>query len=83
MLKIIEYILGIICGLINRSDVQVQSSNLEQSRKRQQDLINEIERLRTINTDDAHDKADILRKQLLYEKQRIKHLSAIDSKPES
>lgn len=83
MLKIIGLILEIICGWINRSDVQVKSDNLEQSKKRQQHLINEIERLRSINTDDAHDKADILRKQLLYEKQHIKHLSASDPKPKS
>ena len=46
------------------------------SRKKQKDLINEIETLRSAGTDDSNDRADLLRDELLDEKRHLKHLSA-------
>ena len=46
------------------------------SRKKQKDLFNEIETLRSTGTNDSNDRADLLRDELLDEQRHIKHLSA-------
>ena len=46
------------------------------SRKKQKDLINEIETLRSAGTDASNDRADLLRDELLDEQRHLKHLSA-------
>ncbi len=46
------------------------------SKARQKELINEIEELRSKGTNDSNDRADILRSELLSERETIKHLSA-------
>ena len=46
------------------------------SRKKQKDLINEIETLRSHGTDGSNDRADLLRDELLDEKRHLKHISA-------
>ncbi len=52
---------------------------IEKSRNRQQSLINEIEKLRSVGTNDSNNRADILRGQLLEERKVIEHLSAFYS----
>jgi len=52
---------------------------IEKSRNRQKDIIDEIEKLRNIGTNDSNDRADFLRAQLLEERETIKHLSAVYS----
>lgn len=49
---------------------------LNKSKTHQQELINEIEKLRTIGTNDSNDRADVLRQQLIKEKQFAEHISA-------
>ena len=46
------------------------------SRKKQKDLFNEIETLRSAGTVDSTDRADLLRSELLDEQRHLKHLSA-------
>ena len=46
------------------------------SRKKQKDLFNEIETLRSSGTNDSNDRADLLRDELLDEQRHLKHLSA-------
>ena len=46
------------------------------SRKKQKDLFNEIETLRSAGTDASNDRADLLRDELLDEQRHLKHLSA-------
>ena len=46
------------------------------SRKKQKDLFNEIETLRSAGTNASNDRADLLRDELLDEQRHLKHLSA-------
>lgn len=48
---------------------------IEKSRNIQKDIIDEIEKLRSIGTNDSNNRADLLRAQLLEERETIKHLS--------
>ena len=53
------------------------------SRKKQKDLINEIETLRSTGTNASNDRADLLRDELLDEKRHFKHIStAYSESPE-
>lgn len=52
---------------------------MQQSRTRQKELINEIEKLRTTGTNSSNDRADLLRSELMEEKRRAEHLSAFYS----
>jgi hypothetical protein len=45
------------------------------SKQKQTEIINEIENLRTSKLDSDHDRADILRRELLQEKEFAQHLS--------
>ncbi len=45
------------------------------SKARQKELIDEIEELRSKGTNDSNDRADILRSELISERETIKHLS--------
>jgi len=49
---------------------------IEKSRSRQKDLVNEIEKLRNNATISSNERADILRSELMEERETIKHLSA-------
>ena len=49
---------------------------IEKSRSRQKDLVNEIEKLRDNDTTSSNERADILRAQLITEREVIKHISA-------
>lgn len=49
----------------------------QESRNKQQDIINEIESLRAERTSAATERADLLQSQLLAEKQHLKHISAL------
>ena len=49
---------------------------MEKSRKHQQDLIDEIEKLRNAGTNNSNDLADVVRAKLIAEKQYAEHLSA-------
>jgi hypothetical protein len=48
---------------------------IQKSKARQKELINEIEELRSKGTNDSNDRADILRSELLSERETTKHLS--------
>ena len=52
---------------------------IEKSRNRQKDIIDEIEKLRNIGTNDSNNHADLMRAQLLEERETIKHLSTVYS----
>jgi tRNA A37 threonylcarbamoyladenosine modification protein TsaB len=47
------------------------------SKKRQRDIINDIEKLRSDQSESSTQRADFLRSDLVAEKQYIKHLSAV------
>ena len=49
---------------------------IEKSRSRQKDIVNEIEKLRNAGTISSTERADILRSELMEERETIKHLSA-------
>ena len=55
----------------------------EKSRKRQKDIINEIEKLRDVGDSNSSDRADILRDELKVEREEFEHLSAFYSKAKS
>ena len=55
---------------------------LESSKRKQKDLINEIEKLRANGDSDSTDRADFLQSELIVEKRDIKHLSTIYSPSE-
>lgn len=50
---------------------------IKSSKKKQKDLINEIEKLRADGDSDSTDRADFLFRELVSEKRDIKHLSAV------
>ena len=56
---------------------------LESSKRKQKDLINEIEKLRANGDSDSTDRADFLQSELISEKRDVKHLSAIYAPSES
>jgi len=55
---------------------------LESSKRKQKDLINEIEKLRANGDSDSTDRADFLQSELISEKRDVKHLSTIYSSSE-
>jgi len=56
---------------------------LETSKRKQKDLINEIEKLRANGDSDSTDRADFLQSELISEKRDAKHFSAIYAPSES
>ena len=52
---------------------------IEKSKRKQRDLINEIETLRSNGDSASTDRADLLQSELISEKRDIKHLSTIDA----
>jgi len=50
---------------------------IEKSKRKQKDLINEIEKLRSNGDSASTDRADFLQSELISEKRDIKHLSTI------
>ena len=50
---------------------------IEKSKRKQKDLINEIEKLRSNGDSASTDRADFLQSELISEKRDIKHLSAV------
>jgi hypothetical protein len=52
---------------------------VEKSRNKQTDIVNEIEKLRSAGTSSSNDRADLLRAELMEEREVIKHLSAVYS----
>lgn len=56
---------------------------LESSKRKQKDLINEIEKLRSNGDSDSTDRADFLQSELIAEKRDVKHLSTIYASSES
>ncbi len=56
---------------------------LESTKRKQKDLINEIEKLRANGDSDSTDRADFLQSELISEKRDAKHLSAIYAPSES
>lgn len=50
---------------------------IEKSKRKQKDLIDEIEKLRSNGDSSSTDRADFLQSELISEKRDIKHLSAI------
>ncbi len=55
---------------------------LESSKRKQKDLINEIEKLRANGDSDSTDRADFLQSELIAEKRDVKHFSTIYSSSE-
>lgn len=52
---------------------------IQKSRINQEQIINEIEKLRSSKTNDSNDRADILRDRLIQERSYIQHLSTFYS----
>ena len=52
---------------------------IQKSRNTQEQIINEIEKLRSSKTNDSNDRADILRDRLIQERAYIQHLSTFYS----
>lgn len=52
---------------------------IQKSRNTQDQIINEIEKLRASKTNDSNDRADILRDKLIQEKTYLQHLSTFYS----
>ena len=76
LIKTVLQTLNLYLRLKNRS---FYVDLVEKSKSKQKDLINEIEKLRSDGGSDATDRADFLFRELVSEKQDIKHLSAINS----
>lgn len=76
LIKTILQTLNLYLMLRNRS---FYVDLVEKSKKKQKDLINEIEKLRNDGGSDSTDRADFLFRELVAEKRDIKHLSAINS----
>ena len=76
--------MGLIKTILSALNVYLQLRNkafyydiTEKSRDKQQRIINEIENLRDERSSAATERADLLQQQLISEKQRLKHLSAL------
>jgi hypothetical protein len=52
---------------------------IQKSRNTQDQIINEIEKLRSLKTNDSNDRADILRDKLIQERSYLQHLSTFYS----
>jgi|TARA_B110000858_G_C17596012_1_gene377849 hypothetical protein len=76
LIKTVLQTLNLYLKLKNRS---FYVDLVEKSKKKQKDLIDEIEKLRSDGDSDATDRADFLFRELVAEKRDIKHLSAINS----
>ena len=74
LLKTLIETLNLYLKLKNKS---FYTDLLERSKRKQKDLINEIEKLRANGNSDSTDRADFLQSELIAEKRDAKHLSAI------
>ena len=73
---IIKNILRSLAAYLELKNKAFYYKIITDSRKKQKDLFNEIETLRSSGTNDSNDRADLLRDELLDEQRHLKHLSA-------
>ena len=73
---IIKNVLRALAAYLELKNKAFYYKIITDSRKKQKDLFNEIETLRSTGTNDSNDRADLLRDELLDEQRHIKHLSA-------
>jgi hypothetical protein len=76
LLGIIKNVLRSLAAYLELKNKAFYYKIVTDSRKKQKDLFNEIETLRSAGTNDSNDRADLLRDELLDEQRHLKHLSA-------
>ena len=76
LLGIIKNVLRSLAAYLELKNKAFYYKIVTDSRKKQKDLFNEIETLRSTGTNDSNDRADLLRDELLDEQRHLKHLSA-------
>ena len=76
LIGIIKNVLRSLAAYLELKNKAFYYKIVTDSRKKQKDLFNEIETLRSSGTNDSNDRADLLRDELLDEQRHLKHLSA-------
>jgi len=76
LLGIIKNVLRSLAAYLELKNKAFYYKIVTDSRKKQKDIFNEIETLRSTGTNDSNDRADLLRDELLDEQRHLKHLSA-------
>ena len=76
LIGIIKNVLRSLAAYLELKNKAFYYKIVTDSRKKQKDLFNEIETLRSAGTDASNDRADLLRDELLDEQRHLKHLSA-------
>lgn len=77
MLTLIKTLLETLNLYLKLKNKSYYRDLLESSKRKQRDLINEIEELRANGDSASTDRADFLQSELIAEKRDVKHLSAI------
>ncbi len=77
MLALIKTLLETLNLYFKLKNKSFYTDLLETSKRKQKDLINEIEKLRSNGDSASTDRADFLQSELIAEKRDIKHLSTI------
>lgn len=77
MLGLIKTILETLALFMQLKVARYMYEITQDSREKQNALINKIEMLRNARDNDSNDVADVLRKQLILEKQHIEYISAL------
>lgn len=75
LIGLIKNALAVLISYLELKNKAFYYDIILKSKARQKELINEIEELRAKGTNDSNDRADILRSELISERETIKHLS--------
>lgn len=80
IIAILTQVLSALAAYLQLRNKSVYYNTQRLSRAKQKELINEIEKLRSIGTNDSNDRADLLRSELIDEQRFADDLSAYYSK---
>jgi len=76
VITLIKDVLKLVILWLNLKNKAFAHNLVRMSQAKRRDLVNEIEKNRTIGTNDSSDRADLLRAELVAESRHLKHLSA-------
>ncbi len=79
IIGLIKNVLSALTSYLELKNKSFYYDIIQKSKLRQKELINEIEELRSKGTNDSNDRADILRTELIKERETLEHLSAVYS----
>jgi hypothetical protein len=79
IIGLIKNALSVLTAFLELKNRAFYYDMIQKSRINQEQIINEIEKLRSSKTNDSNDRADILRDRLIQERAYIQHLSTFYS----